>query len=283
MRFPPLAALLLALAAPAAGQARFAPVAAAEDCPADRAPILILGTYHMSNPGLDAHNIEADDVLSPRRQREIEALVAALARFRPTKVMVEAAASSPVTQQRYEQYLAGAHALSRNETEQVGYRLARAAGLGSVIPIDFRMMMSGLTYDEVELRPRAPAGSGPEAREPSAEELLLRRSSVAEYLIRMNRPERWLADHLGYMSLFEPEADNPAIYQRADFYTNWHKRNFRMWANVVRRTERPGDRVFLMVGAGHLAILRGLAQDMPGFCLVEPDGYLRAALATGSQ
>ena len=35
---------------------------------------LLLGTYHMGNPGLDVHNVQADDVLSPKRQEEIQRL-----------------------------------------------------------------------------------------------------------------------------------------------------------------------------------------------------------------
>ena len=42
-----------------------------DPCQEGSSPILILGTYHMANPGLDAYNVEADDVLSARRQEEI--------------------------------------------------------------------------------------------------------------------------------------------------------------------------------------------------------------------
>ena len=53
------------------------------------AKIMILGTYHMDNPRLDAKNLEADDVLLPKRQREIAELNEKLARFNPTKIAVE--------------------------------------------------------------------------------------------------------------------------------------------------------------------------------------------------
>ena len=36
-----------------------------------RAEVLVLGVYHMSNPGRDIFNVQADDVLVPKRQREI--------------------------------------------------------------------------------------------------------------------------------------------------------------------------------------------------------------------
>jgi hypothetical protein len=56
---------------------------------AQQPTLLILGTYHMANPGRDLIHLEADDVLAPKRQREIEALVNSLKAFRPTKIAVE--------------------------------------------------------------------------------------------------------------------------------------------------------------------------------------------------
>ena len=46
-------------------------VAAAQQAPAPRAEILVLGTYHMANPGRDIFNTQADDVLAAKRQKEI--------------------------------------------------------------------------------------------------------------------------------------------------------------------------------------------------------------------
>src|SRR5207245_3448579 len=51
--------------------ARPGPQLSVESCQPGRAPLMILGSYHMSNPGLDATNLNADDVLSSQRQAEI--------------------------------------------------------------------------------------------------------------------------------------------------------------------------------------------------------------------
>lgn len=254
----------------------------AEQCPADRSPIMLLGTYHMSNPGLDAVNTEADDVLSERRQREIAELSERLARFRPTKIMLESPyADRDEAQARYREYVGGTYQLSRNEIDQIGFRLARQLGHATVYPIDFPMFMSGQSYDELDfsLRPKpapaAPGSTPAPPRELSESERRLRASSVADYLVWLNEPAQWRPNHLGYMGLFEPDPANISIYAKTDNLTNWYQRNFRMWANIVRVTERPRDRALLIVGSGHLGILRQLAQDMKGFCLVEPEAYLR--------
>ena len=87
--------------------------------------VMIVGGYHMSNPGHDLHDVHADDVLAPRRQKEIVAITNALARFHPTKVAVEW--DAPVVAERYPKYLAGTLPPSRNEVVQLGFRLANTA------------------------------------------------------------------------------------------------------------------------------------------------------------
>src|SRR5712691_3875281 len=88
-----------------------------------RPEILVLGTYHMANPGHDIHNMQADDVLSPKRQQEITQLIELLKKFHPTKIAIESDVGSQRVAQQYSDYLAGKYSLSRNEIDQIGYRL----------------------------------------------------------------------------------------------------------------------------------------------------------------
>ncbi|HET7756186.1 MAG TPA: hypothetical protein VFK87_02935 [Steroidobacteraceae bacterium] len=44
----------------------------------------------MANPGRDIHNMQADDVLAPRRQQEPRQLLEVLKKFRPTKIAIDA-------------------------------------------------------------------------------------------------------------------------------------------------------------------------------------------------
>ena len=78
------------------------------------AQVLVVGTYHMSNPRLDALNVTADDVLAPKRQREIEQLAATLEAFRPTKVLVEIPyGRDSMSNALYRRYIAGSYTLDR--------------------------------------------------------------------------------------------------------------------------------------------------------------------------
>ncbi len=250
---------------------------AEKTCSADAVQLLILGSYHMDNPGLDAVNIEADDVLAPRRQSELAALNASLLNFRPTKVAVEGDRSRTIWQDRYKQWIAGTYSLGRNEIEQIGMRVARAAGHETIHPIDFPMMMSGLRYDEVQLkRPQSNPSATAGMRTLSEDELRLRRLSVAENLRRMNEPVAIAEGHRAYMDLLEPDPEDAALYAKSDLLTNWYKRNIRMMTNVARISDA-GDRVLLIVGSGHLAILRDFAVESLAFCLADTLYYLRGS------
>src|ERR1700683_3057527 len=101
-----------------------------------RPEILVLGTYHMSSPGRDVYNMQADDVLAAKRQEEIAQLIEVLKKFHPTKIAIEADAGSQRVAQEYSDYLAGKYTLTRNETNQIGYRLAKELGHHAVYAVD---------------------------------------------------------------------------------------------------------------------------------------------------
>ena len=102
----------------------------------------------------------------------------------------------------------------------------------------------------------------------------MRASTITQLFQRMNDPQRIEAAHSeSYMELLLPE-DSPALYSRSDYLVNWYKRNMRMFANVARHTQFPDDNVLVIVGSGHLKIMRDLAREAPYFCLVEPTPYL---------
>ena len=84
--------------------------------------VMVVGGFHMANPGHDLHNVQVPDMLLPKYQAEIEAVDAALSRFRPTAVAAEW--SQETVAERYTKYQAGSLPPSRNEVVQLAFRLA---------------------------------------------------------------------------------------------------------------------------------------------------------------
>lgn len=104
-----------------------------------RPAVMILGTFHFDNPGLDVINIPVGDMLGERRQAEIADVVGRLAQFAPTAVALEIEPSAADTfNQRYRDYRAGTFALTANEIYQLGFRVAAACDLPQIHAVDWQ-------------------------------------------------------------------------------------------------------------------------------------------------
>ncbi len=242
--------------------------------------VMILGSYHMNNPEADQFNLEADDVMVPARQDEIQDVVNQLKKFNPTKIAIEAKFGDTIAPTRYSKYLEGSIELNRKEEEQIGFRLAKILGHQFIYPIDVRLRLNS---EEVEKLVQAnPAEFGPylaslEIIGNGAIELIgkwLRTSTIGEVLYSMNDPEMLRIAHQLYYRSFVPivKGDN---YAGADMVNLWYQRNLRIFSNLHKVSE-PGDRVLIIYGQGHIQLLKQFADDSPYFELVDPQGYLRS-------
>lgn len=226
--------------------------------------ILILGTYHMANPGHDIFNMEADDVLLPKRQREISQLTEVLKKFRPTKVAIESNIWSKKRTQEYSDYVAGKFTLSRNEIEQIGFRLAKELGHGAIYPVDVdgdfpmgRVTNYAKANDRKDKLDAAMAGWGALVKEQGD---FLRTHTILETLEYMNSDARATRDLGLYFALVR--YGDPGDYAGADLLSAWYQRNIRIYQNIVRLIDSPNERVLVIYGSGHLAWLRqNIAND----------------------
>jgi len=254
--------LIGALALAGAAQAGDAPIS-----------VMIVGGFHMGNPGRDLYNVHVDDVLLPKPQAQIEAATQALARFHPTIVAVEWPAD--IAAQRYDQYVKGALAPSRDESVQLGFRLAKQAGLSTVHGIDVE---GEFPYEAVDVYAKAHGQSALLDEQNTAigtkvqtETDMLRDQGISATLRFLNDPARLAHDNAFYRTTLKigGGTDQPG----AELLTAWYHRNFMICANLVQLA-KPGDRVVVFYGSGHAFLLRQCIQETPGFVLVEPNDYL---------
>lgn len=285
MRFHPLPlVLLLALvSAPAASaQTGASPHEGPWDEDAPRAQVLVLGTFHFADAGLDAYKPRFDiDVRSPERQREVEDLVERLAAFRPTKVAVE---RRPERQAEldslYEAYLRGTYELGPNEIYQVGFRLARRMGHERVWAVDAPNPSLGMSPAEYEAEAaRRPAVDPTWTARYMAlyrhEDSLKTTVPLRETLLRMNEPERLMRGLGHYLVDTFTASEGPGDYFGVDTSVWWWGRNLRIFRNLQRITDSPEDRVLVLLGAGHAPLVRHAVEASPEHELVEPEAYLR--------
>lgn len=251
-----------------------------------RAQVMILGTFHFAYPNLDVIKIDkADqlDITSPENQRDILRITRQMARFDPTKIAVEA---MPEEQSRldslYQAYLDGRYELEVGEEYQLGFRLAKQLDHPRVYAID--------TWGNLDSYQK-PGSKNFEVREDIKEHMqkfwaYLQSTSQAKseaekkqarnlprslYRIiqQSNQPEAIRKGHEHYFSETFQYEEQAYDYTGVDWYSaTWFNRNLRIFRNIQRITESPNDRILVIYGSGHLALLQQAVDSSPTHRLV---------------
>lgn len=239
--------------------------------PEKRPKVLIVGFYHFANPGLDLVKSDLDDHLLPKRQAEIEALNAKLATFAPTKIAVEEPFLNGKTQSRYDAWLSGTHQLSANETEQVGFQLAKHLGLKCLQPIDTKLDMDFDAFMK-KAGPKMLGDMQTMMGEMQKFMSNFKNQTVSENLRALNSAEADRITNGTYLRLLTEVngEDHPGV----DLVAPWWKRNLYWIANLSTVAKEPGDRVLLICGAGHASLLRSILKDSLDFEVVDALRYL---------
>lgn len=239
------------------------------------AKIMILGTYHFANPGLDVAQFETADILTDSKQQEVRQVVKSLAKFKPTKIAVERRRTKQEQiDSLYLAYLNRNHELGRGEDEQLGFRIAAQFEHSTIYAIDHPgkfPMNNVLEYakqhnpDFIEYFQQFIAKV--ETQMDSVQKV----ATVGEILRRENDPERIAWGHGFYMKTVGVGAGDS--YVGADLLSAWYERNIRIFANLKTIT-KPGDRIIVIFGAGHAATLRDFIEADPDMKLVDTLDYI---------
>lgn len=246
-----------------------------------RAQVMVVGVAHLVAKN-DLHNSAfSDDPLGPQRQAQIADVIARLARFAPTKVLIEADATSPVYDQRYKAYRAGRFELGANEIYQFGFRLAAAANNSAIYPIDAegptiiddktpvgRKMIDFLVAASKADRGQSPPFDGFLDRQAAIE----RTGTYLDLLQYLNTDAAIRANASSYSVLAGMGRD--ANSAGAAYVAQWYGRNCYIFANIVNVTS-PGDRVVVFIGQGHSYLLREFVRLNPHLQDIDPLAYLK--------
>ena len=257
--------------------------------------IMILGSRHLANPGMDGLNTRMDDVLAPKRQREIKQLVEQLKAFNPTKIALEIDFSrNAEINAVYQGYLKGTYELKRNEGDQIGYRLAKQLGHLKVYCVDYfrstkenPIFKGGIDSDLIDRDAFAkkhnqqhlfgshPTDSGKVTRdkdgtvwiEPEEYE------PIIDMYIRVNQPERSRASQRAYLHSARIGLGDqyPGVNWLAHI---WYARNLKIFVNLTRITESADDRILLITGAGHVHLVQQFLEESGDYIIESPLTYL---------
>lgn len=227
---------------------------------AEPARVLLMGTFHFNSPGLDVVKTAQINVMDETSQAYLEKLSARIAATQPTGVLLE---FSPANHEKinaeYQKYLAGNFELPVNEIYQLGFRVAKLAGLQEVHSFDERevqwqgqRLMDHLSSEEPGLMAELQQKIAKISAETETDHRTL---SLQQLLIKNNQPEYDQMNMDFYLYTNAVGAGDGFV--GADATASWWHRNFRMYAKIQQQA-KPGARLFVLGGQGHTAILRQL-------------------------
>lgn len=244
---------------------------------AQKTEVLLIGTFHFSNPGLDLTKLNSMDILSPERQAEIGKVVSLITQFKPTKFFVE----HRYNQQQqidsiYGCFLKGkptAPLKSTNEVYQLAFKTGKEVGLKSISAIDFNV---SLPFDSLmttfekrgQIALRDSMLSDVKQFEQNFNNMVLGKNSILDILLYLNTPQYRQGD-LGFYTTLTTRAGLKSDFIGPFIASEWYRRNITM-LSILQKTLEPTDRrVVVLLGASHIALFEQLLRLDPSIKVVE--------------
>lgn len=252
--------------------------------------VLLLGVFHFAGEQVDLNTTPKElgvDMLSPQRQGQIEQLINSLAKYRPTKIVIEA---SPKYQAKYDSLfqayvrgqLVASPSFMANEIVQIGFRLAQKVGISTFYPVDaqaFRFKLNSadsiLTFQKYKDQTDSSFLYWEEKykEESALGDTLKFQSSLNYYLSFLNDPAIQ-ANSIGRWLVTTKRGSNLEPIGADGFITRYFNRNVRIYSNIQRIVSRKDERILVIYGATHMYFLKSLFEASPEFKLEDINRYL---------
>lgn len=228
---------------------------------AEATEVVLLGTSHFAGSATDESTSEVNDILSERRQEELDAVAGRLADWGIDRFFVECTLDDQARMDSlYDAYRAGDfrpnEAGERNEIFQLAFRAADRAGLAGVGCVDAEGVWLGSRARQVakEHNPEVLEGLERLSANRLDDGAFLRDHTVGEYLLELNSEKR--------------------LWQNHKSYNHYFVRMGTFEGSSVR-TKREGDldgATFALLGADRLPVeqIRGIVADLNGRMVDEP-------------
>lgn len=235
--------------------------------------IMVVGSFHMAGHN-DLRGVDAGDVFSGERQREIRYVLDNLKNFGATKIAVEVEKSdSDTLDKQYRQFIEGKLELTANEYQQIGFKLAGELNHDKIYAVDW--MERGAA-----IRPYGDIYDYAKNNQPALHQYF---ESCSDYTAKypsqsINEMFRFINSESYINKTVEMYTNKARIGVSDDYYGIgwliwWYQRNLIIFANLAELAE-PGDKIMLLIGSSHIGILNGFLRDSGLFEVVSALDFL---------
>ncbi|WP_252183598.1 DUF5694 domain-containing protein [Rossellomorea vietnamensis] len=237
--------------------------------------IMILGTFHMRYTP-DLYRVEADDLLSDKRQKEIKEVVEKVKRFRPTKIAFEVVKEEEGELNReYQLYVNGEMEAKMDEVHQYGFRLASDLEHENVYAVDWMESVGNRGIGQVfqwaeKEQPELFKYINEEYR--TSQENDYKNSTIGELMRNINKRDSTRKDHEKYMAVARIGSSHD--YVGIDWLRWWYQRNLIIYANLAELAVSSTDRILLIIGSAHVHLISQFLNESGMFEVVTAEDYL---------
>lgn len=242
-----------------------------------KSEVMVVGVYHLGETA-DLTKVEQKSVEDLKLQTN--EVIQTLSQFKPTKLAVEIACEEQMKlNERYESYQSDDSNQKKNEIELIGFPLAKKMGIGEISCVDWMgdekeyaalddILQYAKEYENERFNKIMTRHIEPMQRE--AKELST--ISILEGYKRLNNIEAVKEMHEVYMELamIGKEKD----YYGTDWLTWWYKRNLIIYTNLRRLITTPQDRVLLLIGSGHVHLIKQFLKESGDCKVIDANEYL---------
>lgn len=238
--------------------------------------ITLLGTFHFAGTS-DYSSVKFDALDSEKRQKEIREIIDKLKPFNPTKILVEFPSNkSKIQDSLYAAYRNGYYKLTINEIDQIGFRMANELNHDSIYSIDYKLNLPFnelINFAEKHNKTAFNLFLKSVKEQDKFESEYLAKHSLLDYLIYRNSNEEDIRNKDQYLNK-TAKFVNDTSYIGAEFAAKWWERNIMMMSNIDQVTQK-NDRLLVIVGAAHRAILKDFFEDRTDVEYVEISNFLK--------
>ncbi|MEP6747008.1 MAG: DUF5694 domain-containing protein [Bacteroidota bacterium] len=240
--------------------------------------VLLLGCFHFDNPGLDVAKFENADVMSAKRQQEIRAVLNKLEQFKPDKIFVEVGAEmQPKLDSNLQKYKIEKFVLKATETHQLGYRLAKELNLPTLYAVDYsgaQFPFDSLVSSATEAKQFSLLGymkTSIDSIQNSFNESL-KKNTVTELLLNQNSTPMVNFQVGAYFDFLiaGKEGNHIGSYLTSE----WWRRNMIIYENILKRMTGKEEKILVIFGSGHTALLQEMMKYNKNFELVPASSVL---------
>ena len=248
--------------------------------------ILVIGTYHFNNPGMDVAQFKVLDIMGKKPQKQLDEISTAIALFKPIKIFTEWQLKDQlVLDTLYNKYLEGTYFdyvakkypkrkfYTQNEIVQLAFRAAKKSNHKKVFAIDYQE--TSFDYDSV--MKFADSIRLPNFKKDVIDDIkdtetksnsLFAQNDLLKCLYYFNSKELRETDIPWYVGKIN-DSDKLGTYVGAFLASEWYRRNLYMLANIQKQTEASDNRIMVLAGASHITMFLDLLKHDVNYKIVE--------------